>query len=621
YEFDAPQGRPLRRIADHIRAVTFSVHEGVDPGSEKESYIVRQLLRRALLEGYLLGRQDPFLHTLVPAVVDAMKSAYPELSETVSSVAGTVEAEESQFFGTVERGMSQFNQSVETARSSGSSTIPGRDAFTLHTQEGFLIELTEALAARHNLSVDRSEYNRLLDEHVGRSGRGNFADSVMAEGPLDALRKTSGGTTFLGYEHTGAEGEVVGIIAEKQLVDSLEEAGHRDTVAVVLDQTPFYGEAGGQVGDTGLLTSESGCRFRVIDTQRDGDLILHLGHLEQGELTPGMKLKATVEDNRRSGIRRAHSATHLLHHALRTVLGSGATQRGSKVEDDTLRFDFAHRQALSADELRSVEDVINSRISEGAAVSTELMDLDAARNAGAMALFGEKYPDRVRVVRMGDFSTELCGGTHLANTGQVGVCRIVSEDAVARGVRRITAVTGKKAIDRIREAEDLLHQLSALMKTPQPEDLPRRIEHLQNELRDAKKELAKYTRESAAGQVEELLAAADEVDGVRIIAHIPEGGTRESMRELVDELRNRKQPVAILLGCETEGKVALIAAVSKELIARGVKASDCIRVAAKEVGGGGGGRPDMAEAGGRDPEGLPAAMDAAKAFYRQQLGG
>ena len=619
YAFDAPHGRPLRRIADHIRAVTFCIHEGVAPGSETESYIVRQLLRRALLDGWLLGRREPVLHLLVPAVGEAMKSAYPEIVETVESVTSSVEAEEDQFFDVVERGLTRFNQSVERARSAGSSTISGHDAFTLHTQEGFLIELTEALAARHNLSVDRTEYNRLLDKHVDDSGRGGFTDAVMAEGPLDALRKTSGGTTFLGYEQTEATCEVVGIIAERQLVESLVEVGHELPVGVVLNQTPFYGEAGGQVGDCGLLTSADGCRFRVLDTQRDGELLLHLGHLEQGELKLGMSLTATVESDRRGGIRRAHSATHLLHHALRSVLGSGATQRGSKVEDDVLRFDFAHRQALEPDELRAVEDEINLRIAEGAAVTTELMDLQAAREAGAMALFGEKYPDRVRVVRMGDFSTELCGGTHLANTGQVGVCRIVSEDAVARGVRRITAVTGRKAIERIRAAEDLLRQLSTLMKTPQPEDLPRRIEQLQSELRDTRKELAKFTRESAAGQVEELLNNAEEVAGTRIVTCIPEGGTRESMRDLVDELRNRKQPVAILLGCEVDGKVALIAAVSRELVAQGVKASDCIRVAAREVGGGGGGRPDMAEAGGRDPAGLPAAMQAARDFYRQQL--
>ncbi|HUE12745.1 MAG TPA: alanine--tRNA ligase, partial [Planctomycetaceae bacterium] len=356
YEFAGVNGRPIRRIADHVRAITFCIHEGVSPGSEKESYVVRQLLRRALLEGYLLGRHEPFLHKLVPAVVQAMKAAYPEIAKTSKSVADVIEEEEDQFLGVVDKGLAKFEKCVDKA---GSGKISGDDAFDLHQTDGFLIELTEAMAAKKNLAVDLDRFKYLMGQHKIGSGSGAFLDSVMAEGPLDAVRKSAGATEFLGYEAVEAEGEIVGIIAEKQLVDQLEELSHATPVAIVLDRTPFYGEAGGQVGDTGTLTA-GGCRFEVIDTQRDGSLILHIGHLQSGRLHVGQQLKAKVDLERRGAIRRAHSATHLLHYALRKTLGETATQRGSKVEKDQFRFDFAHKRALTPEEVLKVEDEINA---------------------------------------------------------------------------------------------------------------------------------------------------------------------------------------------------------------------------------------------------------------------
>ncbi len=621
YEFAAPQGRPLRRIADHVRAVSMCIHEGVAPGNEKENYIVRQLLRRALLEGYLLGRHDPFLHTLVPAVVEAMGEPYPEIRETVESVANTIQEEEEQFLGIVERGLSRFEECLTSAATSGSDTISGQDAFTLHTQDGFLIELTEAMAARKNIKIDHKEFNHLMDEfrQTSKGDRDIFA-GVMAAGPIDALRKTSGSTEFLGYANTESTAELIGIIAEKQLVDELEEIGHTDPVGVVLDQTPFYGEAGGQVGDTGVITGE-GFQFDVFDTQKDGELIVHFGHLRRGTLSVGARVTAQVASEHRAGIRRAHSATHILHHALHQTIGEKATQRGSVVKDDALRFDFAHGKALSRDEIRQVEDIINARIAEGSEVATQVMDLADAKKLGAMALFGEKYPDRVRVVTMGEFSVEFCGGTHLSNTGQVGFCKITSEEPVAKGVRRITALTGPRALERIRETEDLLDEMVKLLKTPQPSDLPRRVEVLQQELRDANQALAKQSSQSVAGTIDELLAAAEEVDGVKIVACVPENGTREVLRDYADQLRSKNIPIAIVLGAEVDGKAALLTCVSKGLIERGVKASDCIKVAAKVAGGGGGGRPDMAEAGGKKPENLEQAVDEGAKFYREKLQG
>lgn len=617
YDFHAETGRALRRIADHVRAVTFCIHEGVEPGNDKEAYVVRQLLRRALLEGYLLGHQDPFLHELVPAVVDTMRVGYPDLVQSAEPVANVIREEEIQFLDVVDRGVHKFQRLSETASSENRQVITGEEAFDLHQTDGFLIELTESLAGRAGLSVDRERFEVLMQQQREVSGAGAFLDSVMVAGPLDDLRNRVGTTTFSGYEDIESPATVVGVIAEGELVDMWDQVGDTAVIAVVLDQTPFYGEAGGQVGDTGVLQGDS-CLFEVTDTQRDGELLLHVGHLRSGSIGPATSLIARIDSDRRSGIRRAHSATHLLHHALHKVLGSAAMQRGSKVEHDALRFDFAHKQPVTDEELRNIEDEINARISEGALVSTELMDLESARAAGAMALFGEKYPDRVRVVRMGDFSTELCGGTHLANSGQVGLCRIISEDPVAKGIRRVSALTGPRAISQIRDAEAVLQRLSSLLKT-RAQDLPDRIETMQGELRDTRRQLQQLNRASLADTAGSLSADAEEIAGVRLVIHMAEAVDRDGLRDFVDQLREKSAPVAILVAAEIDGKVALTAAVSKDLIDRGLNAVDCVRVAAQLVGGGGGGRPDLAEAGGRNPDKIDEALEAGAAYYRQQL--
>ncbi|QDT19456.1 alanine--tRNA ligase [Gimesia chilikensis] len=620
YGFDKPTGRPLRRISDHVRAITFSIHEGVNPGRDKESYVVRQLLRRALLEGYLLGKQEPFLYQLVPAVVDIMQTPYPEIAKTVEHVQHTIKEEEEQFLGVIEKGLTRFEGFLKKAEQEGKSEIAGEDAFDLHQTDGFLIELTEALAAKNNISVNRTEFNNLMQQHKEGSGSGAFLDSVMSEGPLTALHKTTSDTQFKGYETTVDEGTVVGIIAEDRLVESVVEKGHAHPVVVVLDQTPFYAEAGGQVGDTGYLEGE-GLKFEVVNTQRNGGLILHIGHLLEGKLEQGQTLKATVIEPRRSGIQRAHSATHLLHHALHTVIGDSAMQRGSKVEQDTLRFDFSHSKALTPEEISQVEDIINQRISEGASVTTQLMKLQDARNLGAMALFGEKYPDNVRVVQMGDFSIELCGGTHLTNTGQVGLCKIVNEEPVAKGVRRIHALTGPKALEKTRNSEKLLQEIAGQLKAPRLDELPQKIAHLQDEIREMKKQLLKFSSKSLAGTADELLDEAPVVNDVKIVAYHAKDVSRDQLRELADHLRKKGKQVALILGTEIDGKVALMAAVNQELVKQGLKAGDCVKAAAKVVGGGGGGRPDMAEAGGKDPEQLDAALKTGADYYRSQLEG
>ncbi|MEZ6047879.1 MAG: alanine--tRNA ligase [Planctomycetaceae bacterium] len=618
YDFHKPEGRAIRRIADHVRAVTMCIHEGAVPGSEKESYVIRQLLRRAVLEGYLLGRETPFLSTLVPKVVEIMEKPYPELNETIQSVSDIIHEEESQFLNTVEKGISKFNQILSKTEANNSKTISGDDAFDLHQTDGFLIELTTAMAKKHGMEVDRVEFLKRVKEQKEISGSGLFANSVMSAGPLDSIRNEVGPTEFIGYETTSCESKVLGLIRNEQEIKSIDTPKHADRVGVILDQSPFYGEAGGQVGDIGVISNGQN-RFEVEDTQRHGDMLVHIGKLVSGKLEVGQEVTAEVKPDRRAGIQRAHSATHILHHALHRVLGTHATQRGSKVQQDELRFDFAHRAAMTRAELDEVEDIINQRIAEGAQVSTQLMPIEQARKAGAMALFGEKYPDEVRVVKMGDFSTELCGGTHLTSTGQVGLCKLVNEEPVAKGVRRVTAYTGAKAVERMRQSDQLLRELSQLLKTPQVQDLPHRIEVLQEELKSVKQQLAEQSKQSVSGVLEKLLAQSEEVNGVKIIAHAPENADREMLREYADQLRASGKQVALLLAAEIDGKVALLAAVSKDLIKQGVKANDCIKVAAQVTGGGGGGRPDMAEAGGRFIDKIPEALLAGAAFYKEQL--
>ena len=609
YEYSAPEGRALRRIADHVRACSFALHEGCGPGPEKENYIVRLLLRRASMEGFLLGKHEPFLSQLVPIVAQMMKGPYPEFGQTVEAVQNGILEEEKQFLRVVESGIGRFQKLVDQAKKENSRVISGDAAFDLHQTDGFLIELTESLAANEGLTVDMERFKECKEQHKQTSGRGAFANSVMSAGPLDTLRKT-GGTQFLGYDSTSADTEVVGIIADGHLAKSFENG--EMPIAVVLNSSPFYGEAGGQVGDIGNLERRWIRIFEVQDTQRDGDLLVHIGKLKSGKLTIGTKVEAFVDASRRAGIRRAHSATHVLHHALRKYLGENATQRGSKVQQDELRFDFAHAKGLTHDELVNIEDEINVRIADGAPISTRLMPIAEARNLGAMALFGEKYPDNVRVVSMGEFSRELCGGTHLSNTGQVGLCRLIRDELVAAGVRRITCFTGPKSLARIRETEALVKEAAALVKS-QPDELPRKIEALQAELRETKKELAKHTVASLADAAAQLVANAETIQGVKLIVHNAAGCPRESLKDFVDRIREKAPSVAILLGLITEDKVAFISSVSKDvLVSKGLNASDCVKTAAKICGGGGGGRPDMAEAGGKDPSKLKKRQLAAR---------
>jgi alanyl-tRNA synthetase len=607
YEPATDDGRRMRRIADHVRACTFAIHENVLPGNNEEKYVVKRLLRRAVLDGRQMGMREAFLHRLPPVVAELMRHPYPELADTTGHVATVIEREEESFLATIDGGLERIEKLFAGIGAAGKSTVPGDDAAELYTTYGFPPELLETLAAERNCSFDWEGFRAAMDAHGQRSGAGRSVE-VFATGPLDALKKTMHGTDFVGYDQTEAAAKVVGIIAQGSLCDSLVEVGHAAPVTVVLDQSPFYGESGGQVGDTGELTWPGG-RFEVSDTQREGGFMLHVGHLREGTLALGATLTARVDPIRRAALRRAHSATHLLHAALQHYLGSHAVQQGSKVDADLLRFDFSHSSSIDGETLAAIEGMVNDRVLEAVPVSARLLPLAEARHAGAMMLFGEKYPDVVRMVTMDGVSRELCGGTHVSSTGQIGLVRIVAEESVSAGTRRISAVTGSRALDRLRAAERTLAEAAGVLKVPVA-DVPQRLATVVKELKELKK--AKPAAAAAGVTPEALLAAAVEVGGVRVVVADMQGGDANAMRQAIDQLRRKASPVAVLLGSVEGDKVTLVAGISKELEARGLSAGNWIRDVATVVGGKGGGRPDLAQAGGKLVAKLPEALDMAR---------
>ncbi len=607
YDPASEQGRRLRRITDHVRACTFAIHENVYPGPKEEKYVIKRLLRRAVLDGHQMGLHGPFLFQLVPIVAQMMKRPYPELQETVERVAQVIKKEEENFFATIDAGLERIDRVFSEMKTKGRQTVSGEEAADMYTTHGFPPELFETMATEHNFTFDWDGYREAMTRHGDVSGR--VQHELFKSTPLDAVVKTQGATSFLGYERLESQGKIVGLVAQNHLCDSVDEINHAEPITVVLDQTPFYGESGGQVGDTGELLSDS-MRFEVIDTHKDRGLILHVGHLREGKLTQGMQVTARVNTARRQGIRRAHSATHLLHYALRTHLGAHAQQQGSKVDNDLLRFDFTNPHSLSREELTKIEEEVNDRVATAERIHWQTLPIAEARKQGAMMLFGEKYPDLARMVSMGEFSKELCGGTHLDNTGQVGLFKIVGEESVSAGTRRITALTGRAALERVQKFESALSETAAALKAPL-EDVPARVASLIKELRELKRQVASGPR-TGGMSVDDLLGKA-EVRGETkvVVAEVP-GGTADEMRHLIDQMRQKVSSVAALLASREEGKVVLVAGISRDLEARGLNAGNWIRGAAKAVGGSGGGKPGMAQAGGKDPEKLPEALDGAR---------
>ncbi len=607
-------GRRMRRIADHVRACTFAIHENVLPGNNEEKYVVKRLLRRAVLDGRQMGMQEPFLHQLPTTVAEMMRKPYPELAETVDRVAGVIKREEESFLATIDGGLDRIEKLFVAIDRSGTGLVGGSEAAELYTTYGFPPELLETLAAERNCGFDWTGFRAAMDAHGQRSGAGARVE-VFTSGPLDALKKTMHGSEFVGYDTLETDGKVIGIIAQGQLCDSLREVGHASPITVVLDRTSFYGESGGQVGDTGTLEWQGGS-FDVADTQREGGFMLHTGHLRQGSLDLGQTLQAKVDPGRRAAIRRAHSATHLLHAALQHYLGPHAVQQGSKVDADLLRFDFTHTSSVGRETLDQIETMVNEKTLAAVPVGAQLLPLAEARHAGAMMLFGEKYPDIVRMVTMDGVSRELCGGTHVSSTGQIGMVRITAEESVSAGTRRITAVTGLRAVERFRHAEGMLSEAAGGLKVPVAE-LPHRLAAIAKELKDLKK--SKPAAAGAAVSVDELLAGATEVAGTRIVVADARGGDAAAMRQYIDQLRRKASRIAVLLGSSEADKVTLVAGISRELEERGLSAGNWIKDAAAIVGGKGGGRADLAQAGGKFADKLPEALAAARKSIEAML--
>lgn len=679
YEYDSENGRRLRRITDHIRACTFCVHENVYPGANKEKYVVKRLLRRAVLDGHQIGQREPFLHKIVPAVVDCMKTPYPELSETVERVSSVIRSEEANFFSTIDAGLERIHRVFDEMKASNRSSVDGAIAAEFYQTFGIPPELFEALAAERDYVFDWDAYKQRMEKH--REDTGSVTHGVMGSaGPMDELKEELRQTEFLGYDMTETTATVKGIVAGEAPDDSkVESAATGDqTLRVILDRTPFYGESGGQVGDSGVLKTDS-ATFTVDKTEKDGSLIVHFGRVTQGTLKLGEEVTATVDTDRRDGIRRAHSATHMLHWALQKNLGSHAQQQGSKVDDDWLRFDFTNLDPVAAEALQTVESDVRSCVSTSDPIKWETLPLADAREAGAMMLFGEKYPDPVRMVSMGDFSKELCGGTHLTNTSDVEQFEIIGEEGVAAGTRRVTALTGKRAEAHREQTQTALTEaakqldvvpslvpqaalalaerarwvkkLAAGGKAPEPKvslpkagdtdldyvemrkllretarnlnvqafDVPDRIQAMQSEIVSLEKQIA--AREEAGGaSADDLIAAAKQIGGTNvIIAELPMAGS-ELMRQLVDQIRKKVEPTAILFASrDGESKVTLIAAISRDLT-KTVSAGNWVKEVAPVVGGGGGGKPDMAQAGGKNPDKTPDALQKAEEWITAALG-
>ncbi len=600
------ESKSLRVIADHIRSSAFLVADGVTPSNEGRGYVLRRIIRRAVRHGYQLGCEDPFFFRLVAPLVSEMGEAYPELAKAQAQVERVLRVEEERFAETLEQGMRILDQAIGGLPG---TEIPGETVFKLYDTFGFPTDLTADIGRERGLSLDMAGFER---EMGAQRARARAASQFGAAG--GAALELEGATEFKGYERLDAEGRVVGVYSSGEPRDGLS-AGEQGIV--VLDVTPFYAESGGQVGDRGWLVGD-GVRVAVLDAQKQGpEVVGHVVRVEEGALRIGDRVVARVDAERRRATALNHSATHLLHAALRQVLGEHVQQKGSLVDPERLRFDFSHFEPISREQLLEIERLVNREIRENHLVETRIMSLDDAKASGAMALFGEKYADQVRVLRMGDFSTELCGGTHVRAAGDIGLFKIVSEGGIASGVRRIEAITGAAALAWVEADEDRLLRLSGLVKGGRDDldikvsQLVERNKRLEKELQDLKSRLA-----SAAGQ--DLAAQALDVGGVKVLAARLEGADPKGLRDTMDQLKNKLGSAVVVLATETDGKVSLVAGVTKDLTGR-MKAGDLIKAVAEKVGGRGGGRPDMAQAGGTDPAGIPAALDLVDDWVRGNL--
>ena len=610
----------IRRIADHARAVIFCIADGVIPSNEERGYVVRRLLRRAVRDGVQLGIDEPFMTRLIDPIIQVYADPYPELADSRSHIETVMGEEEKAFQQTVKRGSVVLGEHVANLKRQRGSVLRGKEVFDLYQTYGFPVEMTESILAEEGMKVDMQGFLREMEAHQMLSKKGAaFADSVFVAGPLSQLQGEHGPTEFTGYHTMESVASVIGIIRGEELADALEEG---QEAVLVLDRTPAYGEAGGQVGDHGVILGEGKrpAQFRFDSVRREKGLFLHVGRLTEGRLEVGSEVVCRVDRENRLAIARNHTATHLLHYALRQVLGEHARQSGSLVSAERLRFDFSNPTELGPENLRRVEDLVNRKVLENEPVMSTQMSLSEAREAGAMALFGEKYGDIVRVVSVGDFSRELCGGTHSERTGDVGLFRITRESSVAGGVRRIEAVTGMAVLERLREREEVLARLASELSTPEA-DLERRTTELLAEIRTLQKEVQQEKERAARSLASgSLMDRAEPCGKARFVAaRMP--GSHAELRSAADVLRKSAEGIVCVLASTEGGKVALVAGVSDDLAKEGLSAKEVARAAAAVLGGGGGGRDDLAQAGGSNPEKLDEAFEAARALVREKAGG
>lgn len=597
--------KSLRVIADHIRSCAFLIADGVMPSNENRGYVLRRIIRRAVRHGNMLGAKETFFYKLVGPLIDVMGSAGEDLKRQQAQVEQVLKTEEEQFARTLERGLALLDE--ELAKLSG-DTLDGETAFRLYDTYGFPVDLTADVCRERNIKVDEAGFEAAMEEQRRRARE---ASGFGAD--YNAMIRVDSASEFKGYDHLELNGKVTALFVDGKAVDAIN-AGQE--AVVVLDQTPFYAESGGQVGDKGELKGAN-FSFAVEDTQKYGQAIGHIGKLAAGSLKVGDAVQADVDEARRARIRLNHSATHLVHAALRQVLGTHVSQKGSLVNDKVLRFDFSHNEAMKPEEIRAVEDLVNAQIRRNLPIETNIMDLEAAKAKGAMALFGEKYDERVRVLSMGDFSTELCGGTHASRTGDIGLFRIISESGTAAGVRRIEAVTGEGAIATVHADSDRLSEVAHLLKGDS-NNLADKVRSVLERTRQLEKELQQLKEQAAAQESANLSSKAIDVNGVKLLVSELSGVEPKMLRTMVDDLKNQLGSTIIVLATVVEGKVSLIAGVSKDVTDR-VKAGELIGMVAQQVGGKGGGRPDMAQAGGTDAAALPAALASVKGWVSAKL--
>jgi alanyl-tRNA synthetase len=596
--------KSLRVIADHIRSCAFLIADGVIPSNENRGYVLRRIIRRAVRHGNMLGAKETFFWKLVAPLIDVMGAAGEELKQQQAQVEHVLKTEEEQFARTLERGLALLDEELSKLKG---DTLDGETAFRLYDTYGFPVDLTADVCRERNIKVDEAGFEAAMEEQRRRA-----RESSGFGADYNAMIRVDGASEFKGYDHLELNAKVTALFIDGKAVDTVT-AGQE--AVVILDQTPFYAESGGQVGDKGELKG-AGFSFAVNDTQKYGQAIGHIGKLTHGALKVGDALEADVDRARRQRIRLNHSATHLMHAALRQVLGTHVAQKGSLVNDKALRFDFSHFEAMKPEEIRAVEDLVNAQIRRNLPVETNIMDIDAARE-GAMALFGEKYDDRVRVLSMGDFSTELCGGTHASRTGDIGLFRITSESGTAAGVRRIEAVTGEGAIAYLHAQSDLLGDIAQLLKGDS-HNLGDKVRAALERTRVLEKELQQLKEQAAAQESANLSSKAEEINGVKLLVSELAGVEPKMLRTMVDDLKNQLGSTVVVLATVADGKVSLIAGVSKDVTDR-VKAGELVGMVAQQVGGKGGGRPDMAQAGGTDASALPAALASVKGWVSAKL--